>query len=69
MVVDIQGCKNILFDPKIASKQLMLDKDFSFSTGNLSRDTINTFNGMHQCKIYCELLNFPVLVPSNNSLI
>ena len=63
MVVDIQGCKNILFDPEIASKELMLDEEFLFSTGNLSRDAINTFIGMHQCKIYCELLNLPVLVP------
>lgn len=61
MVVDIQGCNNILFDPEIASKDLLSNEEFHFCAGNLSKDAINNFVNIHKCNFYCELLHLPTL--------
>jgi hypothetical protein len=63
MVLDIQGCEYDLFDPEIASKQVMSEDDSSylFCTGNLSITAINGFIDQHRCNLYCELFNLPEL--------
>ena len=63
MVLDIQGCGCILFDPEIASQQVMSENDSSylFCTGNLSIVAINSFIRKHACNLYCKLFNLPDL--------
>jgi hypothetical protein len=59
MVLDIQGCNNILFDPEIASKEIKEEEEYLFCTGNLSAGAINIFISTHKCRRYCDLLNLP----------
>ena len=61
MVVDIQGCDYLLFDPEIASRELKSNEELLFCTGNLSSTAINDFTQSHKCIWYCELLNLPAL--------
>ena len=61
MVVDIQGCDHLLFDPEVASKELKSNEEFFFCTGNLSISAINNFIESHKCNWYCELLQLPEL--------
>ena len=63
MVLDIQGCGCSLFDPEIASKQVMSEDDSSylFCTGNLSITAINNFIGKHKCNFYCRLFELSEL--------
>ena len=61
MVVDIQGCDYLLFDPEVASKELKSNEEFFFCTGNLSISAINNFIESHKCNWYCELLKLPEL--------
>ena len=63
MVLDIQGCGCSLFDPEIASKQVMSEDNSSylFCTGNLSVTAINHFIGKHKCNFYCRLFDLSEL--------
>ena len=63
MVVDIQGNGYDLFDPEIASTELV-DKDMNYlyCTGNLSEVAISAFVNQHKCNRYCVLAG---LVPLN----
>jgi hypothetical protein len=59
MVLDIQGCNNILFDPEIASQEIKEEEEYLFCTGNLSAGAINIFISTHKYRRYCDLLNLP----------
>lgn len=61
MIVDIQGCGPILYDPEIASKELMSQSGdhLMFAAGNLTFVAIDTFVKEHTCNKYCELLGLP----------
>lgn len=57
MLVDVQGVGYSLFDPEIASAQLINDdKEILFTTGNLSGQAISNFIGKNTCNVYCECL-------------
>ena len=43
MVVDMQGSDYVLFDPEIASRELLDGEEVLFSAGNLSITAITTF--------------------------
>jgi hypothetical protein len=61
--VYIQGCGCTLFNPEIASKQIVSEDDsaYLFCTGNLSITAINNFIGKHTCNLYCQLFDLPEL--------
>jgi hypothetical protein len=61
MIVDIQGCGYDLYDPEIASKEIMSDQgeQLMFAVGNLTQTAIDTFVAAHSCNKYCELLGLP----------
>lgn len=63
MLVDIQGSGYDLYDPEIASKELMSDsgEEVMFAAGNLTTLAIDTFMQGHTCNKYCELLGLTVL--------
>lgn len=61
MVLDIQGTGHKLYDPEIASSELLENDEFLFCTGNLSQTAIDTFIGSHRCSIYCKSLGLPEL--------
>ncbi|KAK2559053.1 Transient receptor potential cation channel subfamily M member 6 [Acropora cervicornis] len=57
MVVDMQGSVHSLFNPEIASKELVDGEEVLFSIGNLSLTAINNFIEHHtECSFYCTLL-------------
>ena len=60
MVVDIQGCEYMLCDPEIASKIIIsddpVDREYLFTTGNLSVQAQDNFIASHSCNMYCSLL-------------
>ena len=62
MVLDIPGCNNYLFDPEIATMEVISDGEYLFCTGNLSSNAINTFCALHECNEYCKLLELPLLI-------
>ena len=56
MVVDIQGNGYDLFDPEIASTELVdADMNYLYCTGNLSDVAITAFIHQHKCNQYCVL--------------
>lgn len=61
MLVDIQGTGYDLFDPEIASTDLLdeNDKQYLYCTGNLSQLAISTFVKDHTCRVFCNLLGLP----------
>ncbi|XP_022798488.1 alpha-protein kinase vwkA-like [Stylophora pistillata] len=64
IVLDIQGAGYTLYDPEIASLDLLTeDGTYQFCPGNLSEIAIKKFFEKHQCKKYCKLLGLK-LVPS-----
>lgn len=56
MVMDIQGCGEKLYDPEIASSDLIQEGEVLFCAGNLSRKAIDNFIIMHTCNKYCKML-------------
>lgn len=58
MVLDIQGTGYSLYDPEIASTDLLDEYESSvqFCAGNLSVQAINRFLEMHICNKYCGML-------------
>jgi hypothetical protein len=59
MIVDVQGSRYDLYDPEIASREIMSDQNeqLLFTVGNLTKTAINTFVAAHHCNKYCELLS------------
>ena len=63
MLVDLQGSSYTLFDPEIASKQLLDEHNqFLYCTGNLSELAINNFTVAHTCNFHCQLLGRKPLI-------
>ena len=62
MVLDIQGTGHKLYDPEIASSELVENDEFLFSTGNLSQTAIDCFVSCHHCNIYCKSLHLQELI-------
>ena len=66
MVVDMQGSDHILFDPEIASKELLDGEEVLFSAGNLSLTAISNFIENHpDCNMFCVLLGL-IKFPKQN---
>lgn len=61
MILDIQGSGCYLYDPEIASADLLECGKVLFCAGNLSSTAINCFKNEHICNKYCQLLNLPRL--------
>ena len=56
MLLDVQGSGSSLFDPGIASAQLVDNENhLLYCAGNLSKDAIDCFVAHHTCNIYCEM--------------
>ena len=61
MVLDIQGTAHKVYDPEIASSELVDNEEFLFCTANLSQTAIDDFITSHDCNIYCKSLGLPEL--------
>ena len=63
MVLDIQGTGHKLYDPEIASLELVENDEFLFSTNNnnLSQTAIDCFVSYHHCNIYSKSLDLQEL--------
>ena len=61
MIVDVQGCGYELYDPEIASREILSDQSeqLMFAVGNLTTTAIDTFVAAHSCNKYCKLLALP----------
>ena len=56
MLLDVQGSGSSLFDPEIASAQLVdNDNHLLYCAGKLSKEAIDCFVAHHTCNIYCEM--------------
>ena len=55
MIVDIQGSGANLFDPEIATMELLADGKILFCAGNLSKTAIDAFSLQHVCNKYCKI--------------
>ena len=62
IVLDIQGSGASLYDPEVASIELMADGKVLFCAGNLSTTAIDNFIAQHVCNKYCQLLELEPLV-------
>ena len=58
---DIQGSHYNLYDPEIATEELMCSEssEIYFCCGNLSTMSINFFKETHICIKYCKMMNLP----------
>ena len=57
LLVNIQGCGHMLFDPEIASNTLRDEaSEILFTAGSLSKVAINNFVASHKCKTFCSLV-------------
>ncbi|XP_028416007.1 alpha-protein kinase 2-like [Dendronephthya gigantea] len=57
IVLDVQGAGHTLYDPEIATLELVGDDgNYMFCTGNLAEGAIIGFFNNHYCNKYCELL-------------
>lgn len=63
MLVDIQGNGFDLFDPEIASTNLLdeADQQYLYCTGNLSQLAISTFVSNHTCNVFCGIIGLPLI--------
>ena len=61
MLVDIQGYGVKLYDPEIASSELVEDGELLFCAGNLSKTAIDNFIVHHVCNKFCKLLQLSEL--------
>ena len=61
MVVDIQGSGCNLYNPEIASIDLLDNGKVMFCVGNLSKTAIEGFTMDHQCNKYCQLVGLQKL--------
>ena len=53
MLLDLQGSGFHLFDPEIASTNIIDGGEFLYSNGNLSGEAIDYFIEQHKCNAYC----------------
>lgn len=68
MIVDIQGSGANLYDPEIATMELLADGKILFCAGNLSKTAIDTFSLQHVCNKYCKILELEPLLVSDPSM-
>lgn len=62
LVVDLQGSGHMLYDPEIATAQILdSDEEFLFCAGNLNVLAIATFVKAHVCNKFCHLLGLKQL--------
>ena len=61
MLLDIQGCGLKLYDPEIASSELVEDGEVLFCAWNLSKTAIDNFVFHHVCNKFCKLLKLSEL--------
>ena len=61
MLLDLQGLGYHLFDPEIASRDIIDDNEYLFSNGNLSTVAINSFIERHKCNAYCEVIGLLII--------
>ena len=64
MIVDIQGSGANLYDPEIATMELLADGKI-FCAGNLSKTAIDAFSLQHVCNKYCKILELAPLLVSD----
>ena len=63
MLLDLQGSNYMLYDPEIATLQLVKPHEVAgvdeiyFCAGNLSKVAIENFILQHQCNDYCKMIN------------
>ena len=55
MLLDIQGSRYSLYDPEIATADL-IDEGGLFCCGNPSSTSIDRFNNNHICNKYCDMV-------------
>lgn len=61
MELDIQGICSALYDPKIATEDIVDIEDyFLFCLVNLATNTIQGFYGVHECNSCCEAVNLQI---------
>ena len=65
MIVDIQGSGANLYDPEVATMELLADGKILFCAGNLSKTAIDAFSLQHVCNKYCKILELAPLLPSD----
>ena len=68
MIVDIQGSGANLYDPEIATVELLADGKILFCAGNLSKTAIDAFLLQHVCNKYCKILESAPLLVSDHSV-
>jgi len=56
MLLDIQGSRYSLYDPEIATADLIDEGEVFFCCGNLSSTSIDTFKEEHFCNKYCDMV-------------
>jgi hypothetical protein len=56
MLTDIQGSKYSLYDPEIATENLIDDDELYFCCGNQSTTGIENFLCEHEYNKYCQML-------------
>ena len=56
MLLDIQGSRYSLYDPEIATADLIDEGEVFFCCGNLSSTSIDRFNNDHICNKYCDMV-------------
>ena len=67
MLLDLQGSNYMLYDPEIATLQLVKPHEVAgvdeiyFCAGNLSKVAIENFILQHQCNDYCKMINLEQL--------
>ena len=63
MLLDIQGSKFDLYDPEIATADIMDDEESEiyFCCGNCTFVGIEEFLQGHKCNEYCNMMGFPNL--------
>lgn len=67
IVLDIQGAGYTLYDPEIATLQLLSDEgNYMFCTGNLSETAIKGFFSAHDCNKFCKLLDLKLRPKKTN---
>lgn len=56
MLLDIQGSGYCLYDPEIATADLIHKGEIFFCCGNLPSISIDTFKKDHICNKYCDMV-------------
>ena len=68
MLLDIQGSSFKLYDPEIATADLLANdvslgsKEVNFCAGSLSCVTIDSFKWKHICNIYCDMMSLEQVI-------